>query len=377
MSKRLKILELCEFSAGGCGVFARVKRESSLLRKLGYKVKIFSSNFEKGTNKIMPSKDSFEGVEITRFPAIKFGGESFMRWNFEEETRKFHPDIIIAHSYRHLHTTKALKFARKIKARVFLVTHAPFDRAESRSLFSRFSVWFYDTFIGSRILNNFDKVLTISNWELPYLKKLNIERDKLAYSPNGVDDLFFKTIKIKEQHKIIYTGRISPIKDIETIILSIPYINDKNIKIEFYGPAEKQYLNFLKKLSKSLKIENRIIFINKFYNASEQIKELDSAKLFILASKSEGMPQVLIEALARKKIVIASNNKGNTDIIQNEKNGFLFKIGNVKDLADKINLALSLKKHDLDNLKQNANKKAREFAWTNLIKKLDNLIQKA
>ena len=31
--KKIKILELTNFSAGGCGVFARVKREASLLKK--------------------------------------------------------------------------------------------------------------------------------------------------------------------------------------------------------------------------------------------------------------------------------------------------------------------------------------------------------
>ena len=63
MSKRLKILELCEFSAGGCGVFARVKRESSLLRKLGYKVaEVPVEWFEFNERReVSPIKDSWEG----------------------------------------------------------------------------------------------------------------------------------------------------------------------------------------------------------------------------------------------------------------------------------------------------------------------------
>ena len=51
--KKLKILELCPYSAGGCGVWQRVKQESLELKKLGHDIKIFSSNFEKGTDKII------------------------------------------------------------------------------------------------------------------------------------------------------------------------------------------------------------------------------------------------------------------------------------------------------------------------------------
>ena len=41
----MKILELTNYTAGGCGVWARVKNEAELLSKRGYDVRIFSSNF--------------------------------------------------------------------------------------------------------------------------------------------------------------------------------------------------------------------------------------------------------------------------------------------------------------------------------------------
>ena len=47
----------------------------------------------------------------------------------------FKPDIIIAHSYRHTHSVIASKIAKKLGAKSFLVTHAPFANV-SRTSFS-------------------------------------------------------------------------------------------------------------------------------------------------------------------------------------------------------------------------------------------------
>lgn len=182
--KNLKILEICPYSAGGCGVWQRVKQESLELSKLDYEVKIFSSNIEKGTNKIISSEDKFENIKIQRFPSTKLGGESFMFWNFEKSALNFKPDIIICHVYRHLHTLISLKVAKKIrknkKCKLILVTHAPFvEKNYTRSFFSKLSVNIYDFFIGPITINKFDNVIAITKWELPYLKKIKLKKRKL------------------------------------------------------------------------------------------------------------------------------------------------------------------------------------------------------
>ncbi len=376
----MKILELTNFSAGICGVWQRVKQESLLLAKKGHEVKIFSSNAVKNSNEIANNEEKIGIVEIKRFPFKKLGGESFMSWNFENEALKFQPDLIIAHSYRHLHTTKALKLAKKLKetkknVKVFLVTHAPFER--NRGLIQNFIVWIYDNFIGKIILNKFDKIIAITKWEIPYLEKLMVNKENIVYIPNGLQDEFFTQKKSKEENKILFLGRISPIKNLEVIINAFEKIEDKKIMLEILGPGEESYLNYLKKLIDDLKLNNMVIFSNPIYDLKEKIKKIDSCKIFVLPSKSEGMPQSLIEAMARKKIVIASNNTGNMDLIENEKNGYLFKNNNQNELAEKINYVLSEKnKIELNKIKIMAKKSSKRFLWNDLINDLNKLILK-
>ena len=90
----------------------------------------------------------------------------------------------------------------------------------------------------------------------------------------------------------------------------------------------------------------------------------------MLPSKSEGMPQSLIEAMVRGRIVISSDNQGSRDLIKNEQNGFLFKTGSVEDLKNKISRAQTLK---YLNLGENARKSVVRFNWKKIVKDIENL----
>ena len=105
----LKILEICPYSSGICGVFTRVFTEAKAFKENGHDVMVFSSNAIKGAKGKAAAEDEIDGIKIKRFPYIKLGGESFMKWDYQKEAIEYAPDIIIVHNYRHLHTTQALK----------------------------------------------------------------------------------------------------------------------------------------------------------------------------------------------------------------------------------------------------------------------------
>lgn len=384
----MRILELTNFSAGVCGVWTRVKEESERLSNLGHEVMVFSSNFTKGSNELACPEEALGGVKIKRFSAVKPGqpplhflpgGESYMFWNFFnafKEARRFKPDVILVHTYRHTHNLFASRLAQVTGAKIFLVTHAPFVEGDStRSFWGHSASWFYNFFLGRRSLSNFNKIITITKWEEPYLEKLGVKKDKIIYIPNGIPEPFFSKKKSKEEHKILFLGRVSPIKDLETLISAIPLLADKKVKLEIVGPPELEYLEKLKKIVKDNYLESRVIFSGPIYVLSKKISKIDSCKLFVLPSKREAMPQALIEAMSRSKLVIASNNLGSRELISNN-NGLLFTIGDSKELAEKIDFALSLNKKEKNKITSNAKNFVEQFKWEKLIKILDSLIRK-
>lgn len=384
----MKILELTDFSAGACGVWIRAKQEAELLSKRGHKVKVFSSNIIKGTNKITKSKEKIEDIEIQRFNAIMPGkkpldflpgGESFMFWNSRktmDEAKKFKPDVIIAHSYSHPHTLFALKAGKRIGAKVFLVTHSPFvEGGKTRSIWGSLARGFFDKTFGRRTINKFDKVITITKWEEPHLEKIGLKKEKIAYIPNGIPKRFFtKKPTKKEESKILFLGRIAPIKDLETLVNAIHLMKNKKIKCELVGPTEEEYLKKLRNLVHSLKLENRVEFTGPVYDLEKKIDKIDSAKVFVLPSIREGMPQALIEVMSRGKIVVASKNPGSAEIVTNNENGFIFKIGDEKGLARILDTVFTKKSQNLSKIRKSAKETVDVFAWHKIIKRLEKVI---
>ncbi|MBX4212624.1 glycosyltransferase family 4 protein [Candidatus Pacearchaeota archaeon] len=369
----MKILELTNYSAGACGVGARAKHEAMLLAKKGHEVRIYSSNRTKGSEEIAQKEDNYQGVKITRFPATKLGGESFMNWDFEQEALNFKPDVIIAHAYRHPHTKIALKIGKKIGAKIFLVTHAPFVEGNStRSFLSSLAVWFSDKFTWPKLINQFDKVIAISKWEIPYLKTLGIREDRIEYIPNGIPDEFFNTKPLMpKKDKILFLGRIAPIKDIETLIEAVNLMKNK-VPLEIVGPAEEDYKKKLQALIEKYGLQSQITFTAPIYTIKEKIKKIDSASIFVLPSKREAMPQALIEAMARERIVVASDNPGTRDIITDEVNGYLFRAGDFQSLANVLDDALI---NPTKEMKENAKRSVDQFKWSLILEKIESILK--
>ena len=109
------------------------------------------------------------------------------------------------------------------------------------------------------------------------------------------------------------------------------------MKIVGYCPEGFHYYKSLAKGNENIEFHKPV-----FYD--EVVKLMAACSLFVLPSRTEAMGRVLLEAMACKKPIIASNVGGIPNVIKDGYNGLLFKSEKVDDLADKIRLVLSNKK---------------------------------
>ncbi len=136
-----------------------------------------------------------------------------------------------------------------------------------------------------------------------------------------------------KNYNFINIGRITDQKDQILILKAFNRIKDKlNFKLLILGKGKnKQILqNFIKlnNLSKRVKI------IGYKKNPYPYIKQADA---FILSSKFEGLPNVLLESQYLKKIIISTRcPTGPKEILLNGRAGFLFDVGNAKQLKNRI-----------------------------------------
>ena len=158
-------------------------------------------------------------------------------------------------------------------------------------------------------------------------------------SKKGPIDFFFRSKK--KCLKLINLGRFTQQKDQITILKASKILkNFIDFRLLIYGRGiEREKLQeFINnnQLKKNVKLKN---FIQNPY------KILKQSDIFILSSKYEGLPNVLLEAASLKKLIISTKcPTGPGEILSNGKGGIFFKIGDPKDLVKKIKFAINNKK---------------------------------
>lgn len=223
---------------------------------------------------------------------------------------------------------------------------------------------------------NFNKIITQSkDMTEDLLKNVDILKEKIIEINNPVDidkieKLSNENIEIefdKNDKNLLCVGRLVPQKGFELIIQSIPLLNDKNIKLYILGDGEEKenLLNLIEKLN----LIKRVFLLGRKSNPYVYMKNAD---LFILSSRYEGFPNVLIEAGACGLYSICNNCSGGVnEIILEGVNGNKVDF-NSKDLVAKIiekNLILN---KDKEKIKESI--KIR-YSLDKIIKKYEDLLK--
>jgi len=374
----MKIIYTCTYSAGISGVWNRVYNVALEMIKKGHKVFVFSSDLEAGTGNIAKAHEKVKGIEVFRFPARSFGSKNayiYNRKELAEKLREVMPDVVDCQTYRHHEGEITSGECKKLGIPCFLTTHAPFVEKNVRGKWLSFLSSFYDVFKGKRTLKRFKKIIAISRWEYPYLNKLGIKNSKIEYVSNGIPAEFFKKQRNfgNKVRKVLFFGRIIPVKDLKTLLRAWSMIEKENkaIELSIVGPADENYKKELDSLIRELKLRN-VKFLGAVFDLKKKIAVYDRADIFVLPSKREGMPQVLVEAMARGNIVIASDITANKEIVKDGKNGFLFKQGDAEELADKLKMVIG-EYGRLKKIAQGGMKDSSAFRWSELSAKLEKV----
>lgn len=188
-------------------------------------------------------------------------------------------------------------------------------------------------------------------------------KEILRLSKKKRKDQFF--ITKKKIVKVINFGRLTEQKDHMTLLKAMRLLKKNiNFRLIIFGKGieHNKLSNFIKEndLSNNVKIRN---FVDNPFPALVQ------ADIFVLCSRYEGLPNALLEAIVLKKTSISSNcPTGPREILSNGKGGTLFKVGDYKGLASRIEYCLKNKKL-ISQKKMYAYKKLKRYDYDkNLIK---------
>jgi|SRR3989344_8754605 len=223
------------------------------------------------------------------------------------------------------------------------------------------------TIIKNFSLKNAKEITVVSNaMKNEILNKINPNLN-IKVIPMGVDSNLFNPNKkdnfIKKKYNIngpflLFVGRLTEKKGAIYLIEAMPHIIKEFPKTKLIMIGNGELEKELKVLTSKLGLEKNIIFIG-----AVQYKELPkyyaTADIFIGPSiitkegDREGLPVTLIESMFSGNVTIATDLEGNKDIIKNNKNGFLIKQNNPKEI-EKIVLRLLKINSLFKKIKQNS-----------------------
>ena len=184
-------------------------------------------------------------------------------------------------------------------------------------------------------INVFDSYHVLNKSTYAWLRSIGDK--KIFHVPNGVDTETFQLCKNPSNSRhfnVLFTGRLTEEKGADILIDIIKLANDKlQLKnIRFIIAGSGSYEREIRALAQSY---NNVVYLG-FVDRQALPKVYMEANLYLLPSRTEGIPLSLLEAQSCGLPVVASNIPGVSDVIIDRVTGRLVESGNVKSFAEGI-----------------------------------------
>lgn len=201
----------------------------------------------------------------------------------------------------------------------------------------------YDYTVDRWLAREAQKVILLSKSLILKTEKLRIKKSKVVVIPSGVDSKHFdperyevkkKASQIRDEFNISdeivigYVGRLYPAKGLTYLFHAVKKIQERYPNVVLLIVGDGALRNELEAMARDLNV--RSIFAGWQRDTAPYYSTMD---IFVLPSLFEGLPNVILEAMAMKIPVIATKVGGNPDILSNGENGFLVPVRNVQQLA--------------------------------------------
>jgi glycosyltransferase involved in cell wall biosynthesis len=162
----------------------------------------------------------------------------------------------------------------------------------------------------------------------------NISRARMQVIPNGIDISVYKCarrqILKKDKKNILFVGTLRESKGVRFLLDAVKLL-DHNYHLHITGDGPQRV--FLEKHAETLQINDKVTFLGARNDIPDLMK---SADVFVISSLTEGLPFVILEAMASEIPIVATNVGGMKDILKNNYSGLLVKPANPQELKNGI-----------------------------------------
>ncbi len=206
------------------------------------------------------------------------------------------------------------------------------------------------------------------------VQRHGVSPDKIDVIYNGVEpaprrDDIRNLVDVPESATIVgFVGTLSKQKGLYVLLPALSRL-DRDVVTVLIGDGPER--TAIQKQINTLGLSGRVHLLGHVDEARNYTGSLD---LLVLPSLREGMPNVLMEAMAQGTVCVATAVGGVPELLEDTKTGFLAEPGSVESLADSIDRALSLSDQEQSVLLQRASQQILEkFTFKKMIETFEGL----
>src|SRR6202162_1340812 len=193
-------------------------------------------------------------------------------------------------------------------------------------------------------LENCSFCVTVSEFNRQHILEhfSNIPPDKvivqhLGIAPRSLDSPVNSATPSPASFVMLAVGRLHPVKDHAFLIRGCRQLKSRRMNCRCLIAGEGQERTQLERLIEDLDLQEGVELLGHLSR-----RQLDSyyglADLVVLPSRSEGIPLVLMEAMARGKVVLAPNITGIPELVLEGKTGFLYRARSFDDFVSRVEM---------------------------------------
>ncbi len=297
----------------------------------------------------IPQKDTIDGVDVTyaRYfiipKLLRFHHGVFLAWSvlgaFRRVTREFQPDVVVSY-FAYPYGYAAVRLSKSAGLPVAVGVLGSDVNLVARSGLERRMV--------RECLASSEKVLSVSQALKLAAVGIGVPPEKIVVIPNGIDaERFVRVDRIRARELldlpvakriVLCVANLVRVKGVDLVIRAFGELGDLDALLLIVGDGDQGA--DLRRFVRESGLEERVRFAGA-KAPSEVPVWMAACDLVVLGSRAEGHPNVIVEAMASGRPVVATRVGGVPETVTSENLGLVVEAGNPAALAGAIRSALS------------------------------------
>ena len=240
----------------------------------------------------------------------------------------------------------------------------------------------YDWTIEHFISRNAKKLILLSKSLISRTRKLSVPDSKVVVIPSGVDCTRFdprrpevrrKAVELRNdfdigQEDVVvgFVGRLVPAKGLSHLLAAINQIKREFPKVVLLIVGEGPQKAELQRMARDLDLKT--VFTGYQTDTPSYYTLMD---VFVLPSFFEGLPNVVLEAMAMEKPVVATDVGGISDLVMDGENGFLVPTRDTGQVASALRKLITDEGLRVRMGKAGRGMVQKGFLWDDIVDKLE------